>query len=158
MATSGASNTQRDITGKLPSPLEADRSPTRAPHVQRVSNVDRVLRGVDCDARMALDWSPADVRVEQGQHEEVSETSFCATAVASLAPLIAGTQRPDRRSFPAPSFLQLTIYSKCIKSVVFGDNEHQWEVLWYPNSGVQGGEFASLYLSCVVSYCISAVN
>lgn len=46
----------------------------------------------------------------------------------------------------------LTTDSKCIKSVVFGDTENLWEVLWYPNSGVQGGEFASLYLSCVVSY------
>ncbi|ORY26879.1 hypothetical protein BCR39DRAFT_539919 [Naematelia encephala] len=39
--------------------------------------------------------------------------------------------------------------SKCIKSAVFGDADNLWEVLWYPNSGVQGGEYASLYLSCV---------
>lgn len=41
---------------------------------------------------------------------------------------------------------------KCIKSAVFGDPDNLWEVLWYPNSGVQGGEYASLYLSCVVSF------
>lgn len=40
---------------------------------------------------------------------------------------------------------------KCIKSAIFGDADNLWEVLWYPNSGVQGGEYASLYLSCVVS-------
>ena len=40
---------------------------------------------------------------------------------------------------------------KCVKSAVFGDADNLWEVLWYPNSGVQGGEYASLYLSCVVS-------
>lgn len=42
-------------------------------------------------------------------------------------------------------------HSKCIKSAVFGDSDNLWEVLWYPNSGVQGGDYASLYLSCVVS-------
>ncbi|RXK42252.1 hypothetical protein M231_00611 [Tremella mesenterica] len=39
--------------------------------------------------------------------------------------------------------------SKCIKSAVFGDADNLWEVLWYPNSGVAGGDYASLYLSCV---------
>jgi hypothetical protein len=47
-------------------------------------------------------------------------------------------------------------FSKCIKSAVFGDADNLWEVLWYPNSGVQGGEFASLYLSCVVRSYFSA--
>lgn len=40
---------------------------------------------------------------------------------------------------------------KCVKSAIFGDADNLWEVLWYPNSGVAGGETASLYLSCVVS-------
>lgn len=40
---------------------------------------------------------------------------------------------------------------KCFKSAIFGDSDNLWEVLWYPNSGVGGGETASLYLSCVVS-------
>jgi hypothetical protein len=43
---------------------------------------------------------------------------------------------------------------KCFKSAIFGDSDNLWEVLWYPNSGVGGGETASLYLSCVVSYLI----
>ena len=41
---------------------------------------------------------------------------------------------------------------KCFKSAIFGDSDNLWEVLWYPNSGVGGGETASLYLSSVVSY------
>lgn len=47
--------------------------------------------------------------------------------------------------------LTTSAHSKCIKSAIFGDPDNLWEVLWYPNSGVQGGEYASLYLSCVVS-------
>ena len=57
-------------------------------------------------------------------------------------------ERPSRKS--ATGEIQLTD-RKCFKSAIFGDSDNLWEVLWYPNSGVGGGETASLYLSCVVS-------
>ena len=55
---------------------------------------------------------------------------------------------PNRKSIVIDARL---MGRKCIKSAVFGDADNLWEVLWYPNSGVQGGDYASLYLSCVVS-------
>ena len=57
----------------------------------------------------------------------------------------------EAKSYVFPSVNWLT-YSNCFKSAIFGDSDNLWEVLWYPNSGVGGGETASLYLSCVVSW------
>ncbi|KAL5519976.1 hypothetical protein ACEPAG_1636 [Sanghuangporus baumii] len=36
--------------------------------------------------------------------------------------------------------------SKAVKSVKFGGG--RWQILFYPNSGTEGGQFVSLYLSC----------
>jgi hypothetical protein len=58
-------------------------------------------------------------------------------------------ERPSRE-FPPCGIMLMN--RKCFKSAIFGDSDNLWEVLWYPNSGVGGGETASLYLSCVVSY------
>jgi hypothetical protein len=60
----------------------------------------------------------------------------------------------SRESLPAGVWLT---DRKCFKSAIFGDSDNLWEVLWYPNSGVGGGETASLYLSCVVSYSTPSV-
>jgi hypothetical protein len=47
----------------------------------------------------------------------------------------------SRESLPAGVWLT---DRKCFKSAIFGDSDNLWEVLWYPNSGVGGGETASL--------------
>ena len=57
----------------------------------------------------------------------------------------------EAKSYVFPNENWLTC-RKCFKSAIFGDSDNLWEVLWYPNSGVGGGETASLYLSCVVSW------
>ena len=57
-------------------------------------------------------------------------------------------ERPSREY---PHCRMILMDRKCFKSAIFGDSDNLWEVLWYPNSGVGGGETASLYLSCVVS-------
>jgi len=57
-------------------------------------------------------------------------------------------ERPSRES---SLYGMMLMNRKCFKSAIFGDSDNLWEVLWYPNSGVGGGETASLYLSCVVS-------
>jgi hypothetical protein len=62
--------------------------------------------------------------------------------------------RPSRESLLGGVWLT---DRKCFKSAIFGDSDNLWEVLWYPNSGVGGGETASLYLSCVVSHFIPNV-
>ena len=59
-------------------------------------------------------------------------------------------ERPSRTSI-WQVILHADAVRKCVKSAVFGDADNLWEVLWYANSGVSGGDYASLYLSCVVS-------